>query len=203
MFIELPVHKTRSIGASILLILLLAVLSYFFLSAQYQELLQTYQSQGERAYVLAFIEIFLHAPLSASFLIVALPATFLLSLLLLKSWGDGLFAGIATGIIVSLLSLYITRTYFPGILAAGGLSIILEKVWIGTECGFIMGLAGALGGAIRAELTAERTAGDLPSGSVMEKPSRCPKCGFEFESNPKICSNCGQVLRGRHRANRY
>ena len=190
----MAVHKLRSLGASILLILLLGVLSYILLTGQYEESLGKYQTQGDRAYVLAFIDLFLYGLLSTSFLLVALPLAFLLGLVLLRNWKDGLLTGLMSGVVVSLLSLYFMKTYFPEDLAAGGIAIVLQRVWQGSVNGLIIGAPGAFGGslgAIGGFLEKRRIARQLAT----KRPYKCPKCGVEFESNPEICSNCGKRIR--------
>jgi hypothetical protein len=171
--------------------------------AQYNALLNNYQSQGERAYVIAFIDFFLNDLFSTNLIILVLPVAFLLSLALLRSWQDGLIAGLSTGIIVALLSLYILkqyslfvlRGYFPQILASEGLTIILQTLWVGAINGLVIGLAGAAGGAITGGIISYRLQAGVTSAETKKNFYRCPKCGAEFNSNPKICSNCGEKIK--------
>jgi hypothetical protein len=162
---------------------------------QYNALLNNYQSQGERAYVIAFIDIFLNDLFSSNLIILASLAAFLLSLAVLRSWQDGLIAGLSTGIIVALLSLYILRQYFPEILAGGGLTVILQTLWVGAINGLAIGLAGAAGGAIVGKIVSHRLQARLASTEAKKNFYRCPRCGAEFDSNPKICSNCGKKIK--------
>jgi hypothetical protein len=126
---------------------------------------------------------------------IVLPATFVLSVLLLRSWEDGLLTGLSTGLLISLLSLYMLKNYFPGTLASGGLSLIMEKLWVGIINGLAVGLAGALGGSITGKIISGRLWVNLASSETKKKFYKCPRCGVEFESNPKICSNCGKKIR--------
>jgi hypothetical protein len=192
---ELAIHKLRSLGASILLILVLGVLSYILLTGQYEELLGRYPTQGDRAYVLAFIDMFLYGLLSTSFILVALPTTFLFGLILLRNWKDGILTGLMSGIVVSLLALYILKNYFPGELAAGGFAIVLQKIWQGCVNGLIIGVPGSFGGSIGAIGGAVRKRRVAKELATKKGLYRCPKCGVEFESNPEFCSNCGKRIR--------
>nr|MDO8135394.1 hypothetical protein [Candidatus Njordarchaeum guaymaensis] len=190
----MAIHKLRSLGASILLILILGVLSYILLTEQYEELLGKYPTQGDRAYVLAFIDIFLYDLLSTSFLLVALPTTFLLGLILLRNWKDSLLSGLMSGIVVSLLALYVMKNYFPEELAAGGITLVLQRIWQGSVNGLIIGAPGAFGGSLGSigGLIKKRRITKQPA---TKRPYRCPECGVEFESNPEFCSNCGKRIR--------
>jgi len=191
----LAIHKLRSLGASILLVLVLGVLSYIILTEQYKELLGKYPTQGDRAYVLAFMDMFLYGLLSTSFLLVALPTAFLLGLILLRNWKDGLLTGLMTGIVVSLLSLYVMKNYFPGELATGGTTIVLQRIWQGSVNGLIIGMSSSFGGSVGAIgvlIKKRRAAKQL---AIRKKLYKCPKCGVEFESNPEFCSNCGKRIR--------
>jgi len=190
----LAIHKLRSLGASILLILILGVLSYILLTEKYEELLGKYPTQGDRAYVLAFMDMFLYDLLSTGFLLVALPTAFLLGLILLRNWKDGLLTGLMSGIVVSLLALYVMKNYFPEELAAGGITLILQRIWQGSVNGLIIGALGAFGGSLGSigGLVRKRR---ITKQLATKKPYRCPKCRVEFESNPEFCSNCGKRIR--------
>lgn len=163
--------------------------------AQFGALLSTYQTQGQRAYVIAFIDIFLNDLFSSGLIVLALPAAFLLSLALLRSWQDGLITGLSTGIIVALLSLYILKNYFPQILVTGGSTTILQTLWLGAINGLSIGLPGAAGGAIVGKLVSRRLQAGITSAEAEKRFHRCPKCGAELESNPKFCSNCGKKIK--------
>jgi hypothetical protein len=175
--------------------MLFAVLLYYLSPGQYDELINTYLSQGQRAYVLAFIDLFLNSMFSSAVIMIVLPTTFVLSVLLLRSWEDGLLAGLSTGLLISLLSLYMLKNYFPGTLASEGLSLVLEKLWLGIVNGLAVGLVGALGGSITGKLISRRLQVDLASSETRKEFHKCPRCGIEFESNPKICSNCGEKIK--------
>jgi hypothetical protein len=191
---RLAIHKLRSLGASVLLILVLGLLSYILLSGQYEASLEKYSNQGERAYVLAFIDIFLNGLFSTSFLLVAISTTFLFGLILLRNWEDALLTGLMSGIVVSLLELYIMKNYYPGELAAGGILLILQEIWQGSVNGLIIGVPGAFGGSIGdiARIAKRRR---ISKQLLTKKLQRCPKCGIELESNPEFCSNCGKKIR--------
>jgi hypothetical protein len=191
----LAAHKLRSIGASILLAILVALLLFYLLPGQYNVALNTYLGQGQRAYVLAFIDLFLNSLFSSGVIMIVLPTTFVLSVLLLRSWEDGLLTGLSTGLLVSLLSLYMLKNYFPGTLASGGLSLVLEKLWVGIINGLAVGLVSALGGSITGKIISRRIRTNLTSSETEKKFYKCPRCGVEFESNPKICSNCGKKIK--------
>jgi hypothetical protein len=191
----LVTHKIRSIGASILLTIIIALLSYYLMPAQFNALLGSYQTQGQRAYAIAFIDLFLNNLFSSTLIVLALPAAFFLSLGLLRSWQDGLLAGLSTGILVSLLSIYILRTVFPQTLETDWPTTVLGILWVGIVNGLAIGLAGAAGGGITGRLISRRLHMGLASDEARREIRRCPKCGTEFESNPKFCSNCGRKIK--------
>jgi hypothetical protein len=191
---RLTIHKLRSIGASILLILFLGVLSYILLPGQYEASLSKYSSQGERAYILAFIDIFLYGLFSTSFLLVAISTTFLFGLILLRNWEDALLTGLVSGIVVSLLELYVMKNYYPGELAAGGITLILQQIWQGSVNGLIIGVPGAFGGSL-GDITRSIKRRRISKRLLTKKLQKCPKCGIELESNPEFCSNCGKRIR--------
>lgn len=191
----LATHKIRCIGASILLTIIIALLSYYLMPAQFNALLGSYQTQGQRAYVIAFIYLFLYNLFSSTLIVLALPAAFFLSLGLLRSWQDGLLTGLSIGILVSLLYLYILKNYFPQTLETGWLTTVLQILWVGIVNGLAIGLAGAAGGGITGRLISRRLHMSLTSAEAKKEIRRCPKCGTEFESNPKFCSNCGRKIR--------
>jgi hypothetical protein len=191
---SLTFHKLRSLGASILLILVLGLLSYILLSGQYEALLDKYSNQGERAYVLVFIDIFLYGLFSTSFLLVAISTTFLFGLILLRNWEDPLLTGLMSGIIISFLELYIMKNYYPGELAAGGITLILQEIWQGSVNGLIIGVPGAFGGSIR-DIARNIKRKRISKRVLTKKLQKCPKCGIELESNPEFCSNCGKKIR--------
>jgi membrane protease subunit (stomatin/prohibitin family) len=93
------------------------------------------------------------------------------------------------------LSLYILRQYFPEILAAGGLNTVLQTLWVGIVNGLAIGLAGAAGGAITGRLISHHLQAGLTSVEMKSTSYKCPKCGKEYESNPKFCSNCGEEIK--------
>jgi hypothetical protein len=191
----LPTHKIRSFCAALLLILILAISSYFLMHGQYEQLLQTYQNQGQRAYVIAFTQVFLYSLFSSDTILVFLVIMLVVALLFLKTWGDGLLTGLLIGIIVALLSLYIIKNYFPETLAAGWLPIVLEKLWLGVVNGLLLGLAGALGGLMKQKIINKTPKVESVELAAKEKFYKCPKCGAQYESNPEYCSNCGRRLR--------
>jgi rubrerythrin len=61
--------------------------------------------------------------------------------------------------------------------------------------GLAIGLSGAAGGAITGKLISRHLEADLSTVVAEKKFYRCPRCGTEFESNPKICSNCGKKIK--------
>jgi hypothetical protein len=144
--------------------------------------------------VLAFIDIYLYGLLSTGFLVVALPIALLFGLTLLRNWKDGLLTGLMSGIVVSLLLLYVLRQYFPEELAAGGITLVLQKIWQGSLNGLIIGASGGLGGSlatIEGRMKKKRITKQLETETL----HRCPKCGIELESNPVYCANCGNRIR--------
>jgi len=157
--------------------------------------LNNYQSQGQRAYVIAFTDLFLKDFFSSSLMILALLVAFLLSIALLRTWQDGLITGLSTGIIIALLSLYILKNYFPQALVAGGLTIVLQTLWEGAISGLATSLGSVAGGAIVGKLISHRLRASIPSIEAERTFYRCPRCGTEFESNPKFCSNCGKKIK--------
>lgn len=72
--------------------------------------------------------------------------------------------------------------------------MILEKLLVGIVNGLAIGLVGALGGSIAGKLVSRRVRVNLTSSETKRKFYKCPRCGVEFESNPKICSNCGKKI---------
>jgi prepilin signal peptidase PulO-like enzyme (type II secretory pathway) len=171
--------------------------------AQYDALLSSYQGQGQRAYVIAFIYLFLNDLFSSNLIILFLLVAFFLSLALLRSWQDGLITGLSTGIIVALLSLYVLKTYslyilktsFPQILVSEGFTFILLTLLAGAINGLAIGLAAAAGGAIVGRVISHRLQASLTSAEAKKNFYRCPRCGAEFESNPEFCSNCGEKIK--------
>jgi uncharacterized membrane protein YeaQ/YmgE (transglycosylase-associated protein family) len=164
------------------------------MQGQYENLLRTYQSQGQRAYIIAFTEIFLYDLFWSDSIAILLVGTFIASFLLLKTWIDGLLTGLLTGVIVALLALYIIKNYFPDTLVAGWLPVVLEKLWLGVVNGLAIGVVGAFGGFLRQKMITKRLAVELVD-SAAKRFYKCPKCGTEYGSNPEFCSNCGHRVR--------
>ena len=190
----LPTHVVRSLCAAILLLVVLALLSYLLMPSQYEDLLQSYASQGERAYVVAFIQLFLYDLISSSSIVILLVMTFIVSFLLLKSWSDGVLMGLLASITVILLALYITKNYLTNELVAGWWPVLSDKLSSGILTGLILGLAGAFGGFTKQKILSAK----LGHGSDSATESsfyKCPKCGATYGSNPEFCSNCGSRLR--------
>jgi hypothetical protein len=188
-------HLIRSLCTALLLLLIFAVLSYLLMSVQYEDLLQTFSSQGERAYVIAFIQLFLNDLISSAAIVIFVLVAFLISILFLKSWTDGILMGLLLGVTVALLAFYITKNYFPGELAAGWLPVLYENLRSGFLMGLILGSAGALGGLAKQKIISARINRKVADIASEKSFYKCPKCGTIYESNPEFCSNCGHRLR--------
>lgn len=175
--------------------LVVVILNYLLNLPTIDVLAQTYISSDnfEGAYVIAAFTLLFY-PFNYFWVIPSWLIAGFLSGLLCRSWKGALIVSILMGVILSLTWLFLLSRYLPTYWAVFiSTQSTLELLGASIGTGLLLGVLSSGPAIVAAYLTTPKKQ-ILENTPLKEIQYVCPNCGTVFQSKPKFCYKCNNLI---------